>query len=67
MLQKQLAIDNVRELEDLVIEAIYQHVIQGRIDQRNAQIEIHNAIGRDVQPQEYDGLMATLLTWYGVG
>lgn len=65
MLQKQLAIDNVRELEDLVIEAIYQHVIQGRIDQRNAQIEIHNAIGRDVQPQEYDGLMATLLTWYG--
>jgi COP9 signalosome complex subunit 7 len=64
LLQKELSIDNVRELEDLVIEAIYSGVIQGRIDQRNQQFEIHFAIGRDVQPAELDSLMQTLLTWY---
>ena len=48
----------------MVIESIYQGVIQGRIDQRNQQIESHYAIGRDVQGKEVDQLMNTLLAWY---
>lgn len=55
----------MRELEDLIIDSIYQGVIQGRIDQRNAQLEVLYTIGRDVQPQELDGMMNTLLSWCG--
>jgi len=57
-------VGTVRELEDLIIEAIYAGIIQGRIDQRQQQIEIHYAIGRDVQAKEIDTLMQTLLAWF---
>ena len=33
-----IAASNVRELEDLIIEAIYAGIIQAKLDQRNAQV-----------------------------
>ena len=32
---------NVRELEDLIIEAIYAGIIQAKLDQKNAQVHVH--------------------------
>merc|ERR1712116_87278 len=40
VLVEQLDMKNLRELEDLVIEAIYGDVIRGKLDQRNGQLEI---------------------------
>ena len=45
----QLDIPNVRELEDLIIECIYQGVIKGKLDQKQKQLEIDFAIGRGIQ------------------
>ncbi|RZF35788.1 hypothetical protein LSTR_LSTR013749, partial [Laodelphax striatellus] len=50
ILLKDLDIKNVRDLEDLIIEAIYADIIHGKLDQKNSQLELDYAIGRDMQP-----------------
>ncbi|EFA78846.1 proteasome component region PCI domain-containing protein [Heterostelium album PN500] len=47
LLQEQLGIANLRELEDLIIDSIYQNIIRGKLDQKNKHLEIEFAIGRD--------------------
>lgn len=46
VLLQQLDIPNVRELEDLIIDCIYQGVIRGKLDQKFKQLEVDFAIGR---------------------
>jgi COP9 signalosome complex subunit 7 len=48
VLLQQLDIPNVRELEDLIIECIYQGVVKGKLDQKQKQLEIDFAIGRGI-------------------
>lgn len=57
-------IQDVRELEDLIIDAIYQGVIQGRLDQRKKQLEIEFTMGRDLKPEALDQMISRLDTWY---
>ena len=38
MLQQELDIKDLRELEDLIIEAIYAGIIQAKLDQKNAKV-----------------------------
>jgi len=63
VLVEQLDMKNLRELEDLVIEAIYGDVIRGKLDQLNGQLEIDFAIGRDVQPNDIGQVIQTLNEW----
>ncbi|KYR01956.1 proteasome component region PCI domain-containing protein [Tieghemostelium lacteum] len=63
LLLEQLEIQNVRELEDLIIDSIYQNIIKGKLDQKNKHLEIHFAIGRDVPVESLDGMLATLEGW----
>lgn len=35
MLLQLLSLENVRQLEDLIIDAIYRGIIEGRLDQEN--------------------------------
>lgn len=51
-LQSELGINNVRELEDLIIDAMYAGLLDGRLDQANAVLKIRSFIARDVRPQE---------------
>jgi len=62
-LQQELDIDDVRELEDLIIEVIYAGLIRGKLDQRAAHLEVKFAIGRDIKPQEFDAMMEKLSNW----
>jgi COP9 signalosome complex subunit 7 len=65
-LHQQLDIQDVRELEDLIIDAIYQGVIQGKLDQRKKQLEIECTMGRDLKPESLDVMITTLSNWYQV-
>ena len=63
-LSLQLGIENIRELEDLIIEAFYAEVIKGKLDQLNNQLEIDFAIGRDVTDEQVDEILNVLDNWY---
>ncbi|EGG19440.1 proteasome component region PCI domain-containing protein [Cavenderia fasciculata] len=65
LLQKELEISNLRELEDLVIDSIYQNIIRGKLDQKNKHLEIEFAIGRDVPAASIDVLINALDSWVG--
>lgn len=62
-LLKELGVRNVRELEDLVIDAIYNGVIVGKLDQRNQQLEVDRCMGRDVRAEEIPSIVAMLTDW----
>lgn len=59
----ELDIKNVRDLEDLIIEAIYADIIHGKLDQKNKQLEIDYAIGRDIRPDDVTSINSTLQEW----
>lgn len=59
----ELDIKNVRVLEDLIIEAIYADVIHGKIDQKNKQLEVDYAIGRDIRKGNVKEIVSTLQEW----
>ncbi|CAG8441127.1 6965_t:CDS:2 [Diversispora eburnea] len=63
ILLEYLDIPNVRELEDLIIEAIYQDVIKGKLDQKRKQIEIEYTMGRDLRPGQIDQMLQVLGAW----
>jgi len=60
MLLKELDVKVVRDLEDLIIEAIYSDIIQGKLDQKNSQLEVDFAIGRDIKQEEIGAIIQTL-------
>ena len=61
---QQLGISNVRELEDLLItDCFYPRLIQGKLDQKARCLQIENAVGRDVQPQDLPAISAGLAHW----
>ncbi|XP_043486789.1 COP9 signalosome complex subunit 7 [Polistes fuscatus] len=64
ILLEELDIKNVRDLEDLIIEAIYADIIHGKLDQKNSQLEVDYAgLGRDVRPGDTGVVAETLSAW----
>ncbi|XP_044532470.1 COP9 signalosome complex subunit 7b isoform X2 [Gracilinanus agilis] len=63
VLLKDLEMRNLRELEDLIIEAVYTDIIQGKLDQRNQLLEVDFCIGRDIQKKDINSLVKTLQEW----
>ncbi|XP_053680859.1 COP9 signalosome complex subunit 7b isoform X1 [Anopheles nili] len=59
----ELDIKNVRVLEDLIIEAIYADVIHGKLDQKNKQLEVDYAIGRDIRKGDVKEIASILHEW----
>lgn len=59
----ELGVHSVRELEDLVIDAIYADILHGKLDQRKRQLEVDWAIGRDIQPADIGQIAETLQQW----
>lgn len=63
-LQQQLQVGSVRELEDFVItNCFYSKVVQGKLDQRNGALQVHDAIGRDVRAESLPELSQRLAQW----
>ncbi|XP_010157980.1 PREDICTED: COP9 signalosome complex subunit 7b isoform X2 [Eurypyga helias] len=63
VLLKDLDMKNLRELEDLIIEAVYTDIIQGKLDQRNQVLEVDFCIGRDIQKKDISNIVKTLQEW----
>ncbi|TPX32378.1 hypothetical protein SmJEL517_g04532 [Synchytrium microbalum] len=62
-LQTYLDMPNVRELEDLIIDAIYNDVIKGKLDQKKEALEVEYAMGRDLRPNQSTLLLSVLSNW----
>ncbi|XP_008944066.1 PREDICTED: COP9 signalosome complex subunit 7b isoform X2 [Merops nubicus] len=63
VLLKDLDMRNLRELEDLIIEAVYTDIIQGKLDQRNQVLEVDFCISRDIQKKDISNIVKTLQEW----
>jgi len=63
VLQQQLDITALRDLEDLIIDAIYQGIIQGSLDQKKQQLEVEAAMGRDLKPESVERMITVLRAW----
>lgn len=59
-----LDMPTVRELEDLIIDAIYLDILRGKLDQNEEQLEIEYTMGRDLEPGKLESLLVALKNWY---
>jgi len=62
-LLKVLDMPNVRELEDLIIDAIYLDILRGKLDQKEGQLEVEYTMGRDLEPGKLESILSTLQDW----
>lgn len=62
-LMVELDLKNVRHLEDIIIEAIYAELINGKLDQKNRQLEIDYAVARDIQTENIQEIVDILSDW----
>lgn len=62
-LRQELCIENNRKLEDLLIQAMYEGIIQGRLDQLNSRLEVDWSEGRDVKYTDMHQIISTLENW----
>jgi len=62
-LESALDVTNARELEDLIIEAVYQNLIVGKMDQENRCLQVESCACRDCQEEDIDFIINTLSTW----
>ncbi|KAF8551930.1 hypothetical protein OG21DRAFT_1605036 [Imleria badia] len=63
LLLQELQLDTIRELEDLIIDAIYLDVLRGKLDQKEQQLEIEYTMGRDLEPGKLENLLQALQNW----
>ncbi|XP_068146167.1 COP9 signalosome complex subunit 7 [Drosophila tropicalis] len=63
ILLNELEIDNVRHLEDIIIEAIYADIIHGKLFQNTRILEVDYAQGRDIPPGYTGKIVETLQAW----
>ncbi|KAJ0405224.1 hypothetical protein ATCC90586_001176 [Pythium insidiosum] len=63
VLMRELGVDTVRELEDIVIEAIYSGLIQGKLDQQSKMLIVKYAVGRDIKDADIDLMVEKLTKW----
>jgi len=64
-LRAYLDVNTIRELEDLIIDAMYQDVLRGRLDQKEQQLELEYTMGRDLRPGQLEQLLNALKNWSG--
>jgi len=52
-IMKNLDIPSVRELEDLVIQNVYEGLMKAKLDQTKSRIEISYTLGRDISKKKH--------------
>ncbi|KAI5992218.1 hypothetical protein EDD15DRAFT_2445403 [Pisolithus albus] len=63
LLLEELQMPTIRELEDLIIDAIYLDILRGKFDQKEQQLEIEYTMGRDLEPGQLEKVLAALQNW----
>jgi COP9 signalosome complex subunit 7 len=63
-LLKALDMPSIRELEDLIIDAIYLDVLRGKLDQSKELFEVEYTMGRDLEPGKLENILVALQNWY---
>ncbi|XP_003737539.1 COP9 signalosome complex subunit 7a [Galendromus occidentalis] len=58
----ELGLSTRRELEDLIIEAMYARIVTGKLDQRSASLEVDRALARDVS-EDLSAVSRVLENW----
>ena len=53
----------IRDLEDLIIDAIYLDVIRGKLDQKEQQFEVEYTMGRDLAAGKVENVLVALQAW----
>jgi len=62
-LQQQLEVASLRDLEDLIIDCVYNGLLQGKLDQRKKAFEVQWVMGRDLHPTEVEDMIKTVEQW----
>lgn len=63
-LLKRLDLCSTRELEDLIIDAIYSGLIKAKLNTRDQSVHIESTVGRDLDPEKsLDTILASLDSW----
>lgn len=63
-LYRELNLKNEIDLEEIVIEMIYQDLLVCKIDQRNREIKVSSCKGRDIKPGEVNDIKRNLRKLY---
>ncbi|KAJ8584865.1 hypothetical protein M405DRAFT_746243 [Rhizopogon salebrosus TDB-379] len=63
LLLQELQMPTIRDLEDLIIDAIYLDILRGKLDQKEQQFEIEYTMGRDLAPGTAESVLAALKAW----
>jgi len=63
VLLRELGLDNVRELEDLIIDCMYAAIIKGKLDQKEQRFQVDWAMGRDIRPGQTEEMLKVLSLW----
>lgn len=58
-----LCLENLRELEDIIIEVIYADIVHGKLNQMTKTLEIDYTIGRDTKPSDIGSISSVLNEW----
>lgn len=45
---------------------IYADIVRGKLDQRNQQLEVDYAVGRDIRPEQVGDIVKVLEEWYSL-
>ena len=62
-IMQQLGINDLRQIEDKIIECIYADLLKGKLDQKNQTLHVHSTSGRDIKVTEVDAMIAKLEAW----
>lgn len=62
-LLQALQMPTIRDLEDLIIDAIYLDILRGKLDQKEQQLEVEYTMGRDLEPGKIEEVLAALNHW----
>ena len=62
-LQDELHVENVRELEDLILDTIYAGLLDGKLDQASAVLHVKSCIARDIRREDVDSMLQKLILW----
>lgn len=63
LLGEELKLANLRDLEDLIIEAVYSSLIRGKLDQKALCLEIEWTLARDVRADRFDEIGNVITSW----
>ena len=53
----------MRELEDLIVDCIYNELVTGKLDQLNQQFHVVNTFGRDLRESDINFMLQKLEDW----